>query len=109
MLWEQQSSWRIDPASRLRRAAGRPHRKQDMANSLFESMPFSASRSGPARSWIRAGSALPKLSSLIALWSARSRQRKALDELARFDPHLLDDIGIRPDQAVRETAKWFWQ
>lgn len=80
-----------------------------MANSLLESMPFSASGSGPPRSRTRIASALPKLSSLIALWSAHSRQRKALDELARFNPHLLDDIGIRPDQAMRETAKWFWQ
>jgi uncharacterized protein YjiS (DUF1127 family) len=48
------------------------------------------------------------LSSTIGLWSARSRQRRALGDLAELNSHLLDDIGVTHDDALRE-AKWFWQ
>jgi uncharacterized protein YjiS (DUF1127 family) len=39
-------------------------------------------------------------------WIARSRQRRALAEL---DDHLLADIGVSAEQAVREATKPFWQ
>src|SRR5262245_35937370 len=47
----------------------------------------------------------------IRVWTRRSRQRRALRELAeRGDrDHLLDDIGVTPEQARRACAKWFWQ
>jgi uncharacterized protein YjiS (DUF1127 family) len=61
----------------------------------------------PSRALIAALTA--KLSSTINLWSARSRQRKALAELAGANGHLLKDIGIKPDQALREAARWFWE
>jgi uncharacterized protein YjiS (DUF1127 family) len=66
---------------------------------------FGACESRPAHStaW------LTRMSSLIGLWSARRRQRKALSDLAEFNAHLLQDIGITADEAGREAAKWFWQ
>jgi uncharacterized protein YjiS (DUF1127 family) len=50
-----------------------------------------------------------RLTSTIGLWSARSRQRRALQDLATLNAHLLKDIGVTPDEAAREAAKWFWQ
>ena len=44
----------------------------------------------------------------MLLWSMRSRQRKALRELA-WRPHLLRDIGLDRAQALQESAKPFWQ
>ena len=48
---------------------------------------------------------------VVGGWVDRSRQRSALRELAeRSDrDHLLDDIGVTPEQARRAGAKWFWQ
>jgi len=42
----------------------------------------------------------------IGRWIARRRQRNALREL---DEHLLKDIGLSRDDALREAAKPFWQ
>jgi len=46
--------------------------------------------------------------SLLDIWVARARQRKALGELASNN-YLLKDIGISRQDALREAAKWFWQ
>jgi uncharacterized protein YjiS (DUF1127 family) len=54
-------------------------------------------------------SSLAGLSAMIGLWCARSRQRRALSDLSDCNSHLLADIGITPDAAAREAAKWFWQ
>ena len=40
---------------------------------------------------------------MLHLWFARSRQRKALRELAE-DIHRLNDIGLTSEQALGETA-----
>ena len=51
----------------------------------------------------------PILSGLIetmAVWIVRRRQRRALAEL---DEHLLNDVGLSPEQARREAAKPFWK
>ena len=46
----------------------------------------------------------------IARWIARSRQRRALREIAeRNDLHLLKDIGASQQEAFREANKPFWQ
>lgn len=46
----------------------------------------------------------------IARWSARSRQRQALREIVeRNDFHLLKDIGVSREEALREADKFFWQ
>jgi uncharacterized protein YjiS (DUF1127 family) len=46
----------------------------------------------------------------IARWIARSRQRRALREIAESnDFHLLKDIGVSQEQAFREADKPFWR
>jgi uncharacterized protein YjiS (DUF1127 family) len=83
---------------------------QDMSKTLPGSVPLGAYRfdrhtSGP----LQIAALAARLTALIGLWSARSRQRRDLGELALFNAHLLKDIGLTPDQAAREEAKWFWQ
>ena len=59
----------------------------------------------------------PRLSGLIAgtrstvgRWFARFRQRRALREIAeRNDFHLLKDIGVSQEEALREADKPFWR
>jgi uncharacterized protein YjiS (DUF1127 family) len=41
-------------------------------------------------------------------WIDRSLQRIALREIAD-DPHLLRDVGLTREQALREAAKPFWR
>ena len=43
------------------------------------------------------------------IWAARARQRKALRKLTDTSDHLLKDIGVSRNEALREAAKWFWQ
>ena len=46
----------------------------------------------------------------VAGWIARSRQRRALREIAvTNDFHLLKDIGVSQDEALREAEKPFWR
>ena len=47
----------------------------------------------------------------VARWIARSRQRRALCEIAERtdDRHLLKDIGISQEEAFREADKPFWR
>jgi uncharacterized protein YjiS (DUF1127 family) len=48
--------------------------------------------------------------STVGRWVARSRQRRALREIAeRNDFHLLKDIGASREEALREAEKAFWQ
>jgi len=61
------------------------------------------SRDGSAPAWIL------RLSCTFRGWMARRRQRQALGDLAECSRHILKDIGISPEQAQREAAKWFWQ
>ena len=49
------------------------------------------------------------LAATIGLWLARSRQRRHLRELAEWDDHLLKDIGVSREAALREAAKPFWR
>ncbi len=41
-------------------------------------------------------------------WLDRRRQRIALGEIAD-EPHLLRDLGLSREQALREAAKPFWR
>ena len=43
---------------------------------------------------------------LLHVWERRLKQRQAL---GRMDMRLLDDMGIRPEDAARESAKPFWR
>jgi uncharacterized protein YjiS (DUF1127 family) len=46
----------------------------------------------------------------VASWIARSRQRRALREIAESnDFHLLKDIGVSQEEALREAEKPFWR
>jgi uncharacterized protein YjiS (DUF1127 family) len=48
--------------------------------------------------------------STVGRWHARSRQRRALREIAeRNDLHLLKDIGVSREEALREAEKPFWR
>jgi uncharacterized protein YjiS (DUF1127 family) len=49
------------------------------------------------------------LRSTLDLWHARRQRRQTFGDLAEFNEHLLKDIGVSRDEAVREAAKWFWQ
>lgn len=49
------------------------------------------------------------LAATIGLWLARSRQRRHLRELAQWDDHLLKDIGVSREAALREATKPFWR
>jgi uncharacterized protein YjiS (DUF1127 family) len=50
------------------------------------------------------------LRQMIGRWVARSRQRRALREIAETDDrHLLRDIGVTREEAFREADKWFWR
>jgi uncharacterized protein YjiS (DUF1127 family) len=53
-------------------------------------------------------SSLARLSTTIAVWIERSRQRRDLAELADGNAHLLADIGLSREQACREAARPFW-
>jgi uncharacterized protein YjiS (DUF1127 family) len=48
-------------------------------------------------------------SSILGIWIARSRQRKALGDLAVLNDYLLRDIGVTREEAFREAAKPFWR
>ena len=44
----------------------------------------------------------------VRLWMARRTEREALGELVDTE-HLLADIGVTREQALRESAKPFWR
>ena len=61
-------------------------------------------RKGDVEDWIA------RCRRTIARWIARSRQRRALREIAeRNDFHLLKDIGVSQEEAFREADKPFWR
>ena len=51
---------------------------------------------------------LAVLADALSLWMARQQQRHALADLAE-DKHLLADIGLTREQALREAGKPFWR
>ena len=51
---------------------------------------------------------LSSLCGALLLFLERKRQRRTLGELAE-DPHLLADIGLTREQALREAGKPIWQ
>ena len=58
----------------------------------------------------RIDSVIAGLASTIRRWAARSRQRRALREIAENnDHHLLKDIGVSQEEAFREADKPFWR
>ena len=46
----------------------------------------------------------------LRIWAGRHRAREALRDLAEHgDRHLLADIGVTREEALRRAGKWFWQ
>jgi uncharacterized protein YjiS (DUF1127 family) len=45
---------------------------------------------------------------ILTAWVARGAERRALRQLAE-DRHLLRDIGLTREQALREAEKPFWR
>lgn len=66
-----------------------------------------------ARTWhrsLRAG--LARVARTVALWASRSRERRALADLAdaaEESPHLLRDLGLSRGEARGESIKPFWK
>ncbi|KJJ97837.1 hypothetical protein UB43_20145 [Pseudomonas sp. 21] len=52
---------------------------------------------------------LPALVQLLSLWQGRSRLRRQLADMARANPHLIEDIGLTRRQVAQEIAKPFWR
>ncbi|NTS30889.1 DUF1127 domain-containing protein [Phyllobacterium sp. BT25] len=52
---------------------------------------------------------LAALRSTMAAWSERARFRWALAQMAKDNPHLIDDIGLTSWQVEEEIAKRFWR
>ncbi|MFE0754917.1 DUF1127 domain-containing protein [Inquilinus sp. NPDC058860] len=52
---------------------------------------------------------LAALRSLIATWRERIRLRRKLEQMAKANPYLIDDIGLTRRQVEAEIAKPFWQ
>jgi uncharacterized protein YjiS (DUF1127 family) len=66
--------------------------------------------SAPSHSKERISSLITATCLTVDQWFARSRQRRALREIAeRNDTHLLKDIGLSQEEALREADKPFWR
>lgn len=54
-------------------------------------------------------SALAAVYSTFSLWLKRRRRRQSLLDLADRNDHLLADVGLTQEEALREAAKPFWR
>ncbi|MNF75121.1 hypothetical protein D3C84_571760 [compost metagenome] len=52
---------------------------------------------------------LATLRRILATWEERQRIRWELEQMAKANPHLIDDIGLTRRQVEAEIAKPFWQ
>jgi len=77
-------------------------------SSILKSFPFALGYGrGVAKSLAVAVFVLPeKGMDLLQVWETRLRQRAHLD---RLDFRMLEDMGMSPEDAVRESAKPFWR
>ena len=58
----------------------------------------------------RLGGLIAGTRSTVGRWFARSRQRRALREIAEGnDFHLLKDIGVSQEEALQQADKPFWR
>ncbi|RWN54816.1 MAG: DUF1127 domain-containing protein [Mesorhizobium sp.] len=58
---------------------------------------------------LRRQHSLATLRSIIAAWDERKRFRWELEQMAKDNPHLIDDIGLTRRQVEAEIAKPFWR
>jgi uncharacterized protein YjiS (DUF1127 family) len=69
-----------------------------------------AASSTPSHSKARLCRLIADMRSTVSRCLARSRQRRTLRDIAeRNDFHLLKDIGVSQEEALREADKPFWQ
>ena len=82
-----------------------------MSTTFIRARPGHAAQTDVFRPPDAVSAVVPAVPVAIGTWIARSHQRSALRELAeRGDhDHLLEDIGVTREQALRTAAKWFWQ
>ncbi|THK39547.1 DUF1127 domain-containing protein [Ensifer sp. MPMI2T] len=52
---------------------------------------------------------LATLRSIVATWNERIRFRRDLEQKAKDNPHLIDDIGLTRHEVEGEIAKPFWR
>ena len=76
-----------------------------LVSTHYQAQPGSPARLAPV---LRRHS-LANLRNIIAVWRARRRFRWDLEQIARDNPHLIDDIGLTKRQVEAELAKPFWQ
>jgi uncharacterized protein YjiS (DUF1127 family) len=74
-----------------------------MAARLFSQLTGPSTARSSAR---RFELAAARIFETLLLWQERGRQRRAL---ARFDDHMLRDIGCSREEAARECAKPVWR
>jgi uncharacterized protein YjiS (DUF1127 family) len=48
-------------------------------------------------------------SRILSAWRERRQYRQELRRLMKVGPHMIADIGLKLEDARRETAKPFWQ
>lgn len=81
-------------------------------NDTLASAPLGAAWPGAAAGPVdssRRHYGLAALPSIMAAWDERIRMRWRLEQMAKDDPHLIDDIGLTRRQVEAEVAKPFWQ
>src|SRR5215469_13658573 len=113
MLWAWRTSGPIDPALFGQTTVAAAIWSPTM--SIMSILTMSTPRVGPKVRRPRDRYAQIKrlivlLRASVECWVKRSRQRRALYEIAeRDDHHLLKDIGVSREEAFREADKPFWQ
>ena len=81
-----------------------------MAVLLTFRQPPSAVESACSRGAVNASGWVERCRGVITRWMMRSRQRQALRDIAEAnDFHLLKDIGVSREEALREADKRFWR
>jgi uncharacterized protein YjiS (DUF1127 family) len=81
-----------------------------MAVLLTFRQPSSAVESACGAGAVNASGCVERCRRVITRWMMRSRQRRALRDIAEAnDFHLLKDIGVSREEAFREADKPFWQ
>jgi len=102
-------AWTISRAKALSDSRFDPGPEQQWSMAMSQwSFPISARNTRPTLRF-RLSALQSSLGATIRLWIARSRQRRHLAEMVVWDDHILKDIGVSRDAALREAAKPFWR
>lgn len=79
-----------------------------MTDILVSARQQTVRRASPARP-VPHSPSLSNVWTLIATWRTRRRFRWDLEQIARDNQHLIDDIGLSRWQIEAEIAKRFWE